>query len=301
VCFSRDGKYLATGSGYEGISVSPFSEYSCRQLILVLQIWEINTKYVRNVFKAGSNSIRSLDFSPNGRFLVSTSAYNSVCIWSTRDGATKDLTDDTHKVIYPYYTSAAFSPDGWHVAASHLDGMVRMWNVRTGQLMRRVTADMGTTFSIGFMPDGEGLMSGGLDNSLKYWDCSSWNSTSGSRTNDLDGRVSAQTRPEREYSGHNVRLLYYIPLKSLLIILQSSVHCVAISPDGRWVASGSLDRTVRIWDARTGTIQHSLKHDNWVYSVYFSPAGDHLASGGYDGMVKVWRYSHVPSGVDVLS
>ena len=58
---------------------------------------------------------------------------------------------------------------------------------------------------------------------------------------------------------------------------------VAISPDGRFVAAGSLDCVVRLWDTQTGKHVESFKgHDDSVYSVAFSPDGKTLASGSLD-------------------
>ncbi len=136
-------------------------------------------------------------------------------LWNMRDGAARDLTDDSDpKASDPFYTCAVFSPDGEHVAASHRDGMVRVWHVCTYQLMRRVKAHMDITFEVGFTPDGRGLVTGGGELTMKYWDISSWIPTctrAKSQTSDLDKFVSAleeQTLPEREYSGHLVRSFY---------------------------------------------------------------------------------------------
>lgn len=60
------------------------------------------------------------------------------------------------------------------------------------------------------------------------------------------------------------------------------------------MASGCFDKTLGIWDTRSGAMQYSFNHNDLVYSIDFSPAGDHLASAERDGTVRVWRYSHIP-------
>ena len=64
---------------------------------------------------------------------------------------------------------------------------------------------------------------------------------------------------------------------------------VAFSPDGKQVASGSYDKTVRLWDASTGAQLQKLKgHSGIVTSVAFSPDGKQVASGSWDNTVRLW-------------
>src|SRR5258706_456731 len=66
--------------------------------------------------------------------------------------------------------------------------------------------------------------------------------------------------------------------------------CVAYSPNGRHIISGSYDHTIRIWDAKTGVaVGDPLKgHTGSVTSVAYSPNGCHIISGSYDHTIRIW-------------
>jgi WD40 repeat protein len=68
-----------------------------------------------------------------------------------------------------------------------------------------------------------------------------------------------------------------------------AILSLAFSPDGRLLASGGMDRVVRVWEAATGRELHALKgHEGEVQGVAFQPGGDLLASAGQDGTITLW-------------
>lgn len=81
--------------------------------------------------------------------------------------------------------------------------------------------------------------------------------------------------------------------------IEDGVTTVAMSPDGHYVAAGSLDKSVRVWDTTTGYLVERLEnpdgHRDSVYSVAFAPNGRDLVSGSLDKTIKFWELT-VPRG-----
>ena len=65
---------------------------------------------------------------------------------------------------------------------------------------------------------------------------------------------------------------------------------IAISHDGKTLASGSWDRTIKLWDLETGSLLRTfIGHTNLVDSVAFSPDGRYIASGSWDKTIRLWN------------
>lgn len=82
--------------------------------------------------------------------------------------------------------------------------------------------------------------------------------------------------------------------------IEDGVTTVAISPDNRFVAAGSLDKSVRIWDTTTGLLVERTEgeqgHKDSVYSVAFSPNGNSLVSGSLDKTIRMWELNNAYRG-----
>lgn len=114
--------------------------------------------------------IYSLDFSRDGRIIVSGSGDRTARIWSMADTTCLHvlrISDNDQRD--PGVTSVAISPDSRYVAAGSLDKIVRVWDVQTGQLLERLEGHKDSVYSVAFMPDGKTIVSGSLDKTLKLW------------------------------------------------------------------------------------------------------------------------------------
>ena len=80
-----------------------------------------------------------------------------------------------------------------------------------------------------------------------------------------------------------------VPLLTMTQATNSPIKCIALSENGDFIASGSWDKSVQVWDAKTGEQLRELKgHTNQVTSVAFSPDGNQIVSGSWDQSVRVW-------------
>jgi WD40 repeat protein len=148
------------------------------------------------------------------------------------------------------------------LASGDADGVIRLWDTRTGRPTRALDGHNDRVNGVCFSPDGRRLASAGADRTVRLWDV-----------------VSG--RPLLTVSGHN-----------------AVVWCVAFSPDGLRLASGGEDQVVRLWDARTGQqLAFFRGHSSGVSSVSFRPDGQFLASGGWDDTVRLWDCRRTQDGI----
>jgi WD40 repeat protein len=121
--------------------------------------------------------------------------------------------------------------------------------------------------AIAFSPDGKLLASGSVGKTIKIWQIGTEEELRSLKT----GSVGVTS-----LKGHSDR-----------------INSLAFSPDGKILASGSDDKTIKIWQLATGKLICTLTgHLAAVQSVAFSPNGLMLVSGSWDTTIKIWRYEN---------
>jgi WD40 repeat protein len=151
--------------------------------------------------------------------------------------------------------SIAVSFDGQTLASGGDDNTIKLWHLKTGELLYTLTGESGRVLSIALSPDGEILASSHKTSDkscIKLWHL---------KTGELLHTLT----------GHN-----------------KWIYTLAINPDGRTLISGG--HKIKIWDIKTGEPLHTLAgHKKWVYSLAISPDGQTLVSSGGDKTVKIWH------------
>lgn len=240
VCFSPDGRYLATGAEDKIIRVSIFPRTATVfQQLTLIQVWDIAAKVIRHQFSGHDQDIYSLDFASDGRYIASGSGDRTIRLWDLQDNQcvlTLSIEDGV--------TTVAMSPNGRFVAAGSLDKSVRIWDTQSGVLVERTEGEKGhkdSVYSVAFSPNGEHLVSGSLDKTIRMWKLNPRGQTfQNNSANPKSGECI------RTFEGH-----------------KDFVLSVALTPDGSWVMSGSKDRGVQFWDPETGAAQLMLQgHKN---------------------------------------
>ncbi len=250
IAFAPDGRAVASGNGDGTIS-----------------LWEADTGRELRVLRGHRDAVLSVAFAPDGRLLASRGggvAYNdnSIVLWDLATGREVRRFGASQGKVPPSFTGSpawafevAFAPDGKLLASGAgnvlaTDDTIRLWDVATGQEVRRCRGHGDRIRCFAFAPDGTLLASGAQDRTVRLWG-------------------PATGKELRRLEGH-----------------RELVRALAFSPAGTVVASAGDDKTVRLWEAATGKELRKLAVQGEPLSVAFVDAGT-LAWGDTQGEIHL--------------
>jgi WD40 repeat protein len=202
---------------------------------------------------SSDDKINSVDFSPSQKLVASGGDDKMVKLWSLNDRKELDSMSGHTEKVY----SVAFHPNGEILASASKDKTVKLWSVQTGEILSTLQGHKDKVLCVTFSRDGKLLASAGGENDKTVI---LWN---------LGDRNSITLKGHSDWFG--------------------GIRFVEISANGKFVATASMDKTIKIWQVKDGKEVISLEeHTDHVNSISISPNNQFLCSGSSDKTLKVW-------------
>ena len=239
----------------------------------------------------------------DGKRFASAAADNTVRIWDPSSGSCLTTIESPSPV-----NDISFSPDRRYLATACHDMAVRIWTVEDGQAVHTLSGHTDPVVCVNYSPDGDSLISGTAPKpSLKVW-----NAETGEEQSEFTDLIASSAGLEGE-DNSGVRDVVFSPDGATLAIANADlvrlldaathkelrtfaghvggIHAVAFSSDGRLLASGSSDGTVKVWDVETSANRRTLPwHHRPIRSLAFA-ANNRWVVSSSDAEIKVWDLS----------
>ena len=215
-----------------------------------------------------NREINSVAFSPVYINQYAAATDDRIEIWHSRYyNAKLGQTIEAHD---RYITQVEYSPDGKIIASASWDKTVKLWHVQTGRLINTIELPDPVT-AIAFSPDGLTLIAGTEANQIH-----------------LSNLASDTLQPFKTLTGHT-----------------DSLKTLAVSTDGKIIASAGYDRTIKLWTMAGELLQTIEAHNLAITALEFaapSPnSGEYvLASASWDNSVKLWSLDDTGSNSELL-
>ena len=259
-----------------------------------LRIWDLRAGKLEHEIMDVGHFVHTLEFSPNGRFLVAGPSRRQVTngyirVWNVATGEIERYLKGHSDIVL----SLAFSPDGRKMASGSMDHTVRLWDTTTWQTERILKhhESGGSPMILSF--DGETLLSspfGGTQ--ILVWDI-----TADQPKHSLEGHndairsaiCSSDGETLVSWSSSTIRVFNFITRHTKHVIQGTSWRVAIFSADGKRMASLSEGNTIHIWETRTWTVERMFEshEEKYIFALELSASGDKLIFG-YDKTIRIW-------------
>jgi WD40 repeat protein len=250
MAFSADGKVLVTATAEEPV-----------------RVWEGTTGQERTRI-GGTQNANLLVLSPEGK-LLGTAQGTVAHVWEVATG--REVSRVQHE---DFIHALAFSPDGQLLASASQDGTAHVWEASTGR-EHTVVKHEGAVRTLAFSPDGKRLATGSEDRTARIWEVS---------TGRMFTRLEHRVVPCEELTGDGLTLCKM----SQLMDTASRVGTVIFSPDGKSLATETLDAVTWLWDTESRRELKRLPQRDHLRALAFSPDGKALAIASGESVARVW-------------
>lgn len=268
VAYSPDGKLLAVGST---VGIWIHDAQTGKELDFFSLARSLVRKDGEHIVPSEYNHhIGCIEFSPDGKILASGgwNQLHSVVLWDVTTGQQKAAFQrnipNSHGLDV---RCLSFSSDGKTLASGQGDGIITLWDIKTGKQKKLSGVHSSHVYGMSFSPTDNQLLVSGSSDELWLWDVDK-----GKHQSIYINRVMFDVEPDGSK-----------------IYVQPSVLGLSFSSDGKTLATTHVDRTVRLWDIETKTEKSILKgHTEFVHKVQFSPDGKTLVGGCWKETVLLW-------------
>jgi WD40 repeat protein len=256
----------------------------------LIHLWDPLSGEIVNTLEGHGKPVKYLEFSSDGRYLLSA-AGTDIRVWDLQEGGfTKYVKHVTHVYNLDFNSdasrflstslknkfnewdreeagvirsfdrhgrsclAAAYSPDNSRIASGSLDRTIKIWDAESGEVIHDISAHGENILSLDFSPDGKLLASASLDENIKLWNVET-------------GKI------HKLLSGHGYAVVY-----------------VRFSHDGRYLISASYDKMAKLWETTTGNCIYTfVDHEDALYTADFLAGSKHVVTTSNDGTAMIYE------------